>query len=389
MPRKDLDHSSRPQSASVTMPATVSRPVAELPIIDFDYVEFYVGNAKQAAFFYERALGFEVVGYKGLETGEREITSYALRQNNIKIVLTSSLSPDHDIARHVMTHGDGVKSIGFAVTDAALCHALAVERGAESVSDVQTFKHQDGKSSLTSAAVKTYGDTIHTFIQRDGCTDLIAPSFHPRNSWSGGVGLGRIDHIVGNVEAARMHQWVQYYENVFGFQVFQGFDADDINTQYSALASRVMSNSSETIKMPINEPADGLKKSQIQEYLDFYKAPGVQHIAVSTNCIVSTVAELRRRGVDFLPVPQSYYRDLKDRVGFIDEDIEALSKLGILVDRESKGYLLQIFTKPFADRPTLFVEVIQRKNGATGFGKGNFKALFESIEREQEQRGNL
>lgn len=357
----------------------------EIPVIGFDYIEFYVGNAKQARYYYEHGLGFEVVGYRGLETGDREITSYALRQNNVKLILTSALSPHHEIAEHVKKHGDGVRSIGFEVKDARLCYKMAIERGAIGVKEPVTVRDVNG--TFTSASVKTYGDTIHTFVERARYGANIAPGYKSLNSWTGGVGFDAIDHIVGNVQV--MMDCVRFYENVFGFHVFQGFDASDIKTQYSALASRVMANRLETIKMPINEPAAGEKKSQIQEYLDFNGSPGVQHIAVTTSNIIATISELRKRGVEFLSVPQIYYDTLKDRVGEIDEDIDTLAKLGILVDRESKGYLLQIFTKPVEDRPTLFFEIIQRKNGASGFGKGNFMSLFESLEREQELRGNL
>ncbi len=359
----------------------------EVPVLGFDYIEFYVGNAKQASYYYQHGLGFELIGYRGLETGDRQTSSYALQQNNIKLVLTSALDPDHEIAEQVRRHGDGVRSIGFTVNDAAKCYTMVMDRGAVSVSEPKT--QEDKFGTFVSAAVRTYGDTVHTFIQRNGYGSNIAPGYKLVNSWSGGVGLNTVDHVVGNVESGKMMEWVSFYEKVFGFHVFQGFNASDISTQYSALTSRVMANKTGTIKMPINEPAPSERKSQIQEYLDFYGAPGVQHIAVSTNDIVSTIAQLQRRGVEFLSVPQAYYERLKERVGAIDEDIETLSKLGILVDRESNGYLLQIFTKPVEDRPTLFFEIIQRKNGASGFGKGNFMALFESLEREQELRGNL
>lgn len=360
---------------------------SEIPVKGFDFIEFYVGNAKQARYYYEHGLGFEVVGYRGLETGERDLTSYALKQNDIKIILTSALNQNHPIARHVLTHGDGVKSIGFQVDDAASCFKTAVARGAESVSAPSTCEDKHGQ--ITSASVKTYGDTIHTFIQRTGYSGMVLPGYKEMNSWSGGTGLCNIDHVVGNVESGKMMEWVRFYESVFGFHIFQGFNADDINTQYSALTSRVMANKSRTIKMPINEPAEGQKKSQIQEYLDFYSAPGVQHIAMSTNNIIATVEELRKRGIEFLSVPRAYYDTLNERVGAIEEDVETLARLGILVDREANGYLLQIFTKPVEDRPTLFFEIIQRKDGASGFGKGNFLALFESLEREQDLRGNL
>lgn len=365
--------------------ATEPDKVSEIPVIGFDYIEFYVGNAKQARYYYEHGLGFEVVGYRGLETGDRDVTSFALRQNNVKLILTSALHPDHEIAEHVRSHGDGVRSIGFRVTDARTCYETAMKREAISVQEPRVI--QDGYGTFVSASVKTYGDTVHTFVERRHYGTHIAPGYQPLNSWAGGVGFNEIDHVVGNVDV--MTDWVRFYENVFGFHVFQGFDASDISTQYSALASRVMANNSKTIKMPINEPAAGEKKSQIQEYLDFYASPGVQHIAITTGNIIATITELRKRGVEFLSVPRAYYDTLKDRVGVIDEDIETLAKLGILVDRESNGYLLQIFTKPVEDRPTLFFEIIQRKNGASGFGKGNFMSLFQSLEREQESRGNL
>ncbi|MBX9695031.1 MAG: 4-hydroxyphenylpyruvate dioxygenase [Cyanobacteria bacterium] len=359
----------------------------EIPITGFDYVEFYVGNAKQASYFYEHGLGFEVTGYRGLETGERKLTSYALQQNNVKIILTSSVDPNHEVAEHVRRHGDGVRSIGFTVNDAKVCYEMAVQRGGTPVYEPTTESDKFGV--LVSAAVQTYGSTIHTFVERKKYGAPIRPGYEQANSWSGGVGFNNIDHIVGNVQSEKMLEWVSFYENVFGFHVFQGFNASDISTQYSALTSRVMANRAGTIKMPINEPAPGEKKSQIQEYLDFYGAAGVQHIAVTTPDIVATVSELRRRGVAFLTVPRAYYENLQDRVGIIDENIDCLAELGTLVDRESSGYLLQIFTKPIEDRPTLFFEIIQRKNGASGFGRENFMALFESLEREQDQRGNL
>lgn len=394
MTRAELESKNRPdiQSSSQSEKleahkgaASKSDRISEIPVIGFDYIEFYVGNAKQACYYYEHGLGFEVVGYRGLETGDRDITSYALRQNNVKLILTSALHPDHEIAEQVKKHGDGVRSIGFRVEDARVCYETAMKRQAESVQEPVVV--EDGYGTFVSAAVKTYGDTVHTFVERRHYGTHIAPGYQRLNSWSGGVGFNEIDHVVGNVEV--MMDWVRFYENVFGFHVFQGFDASDISTQYSALASRVMANNLETIKMPINEPAASQKKSQIQEYLDFYASPGVQHIAITTGNIIATITELRKRGVEFLSVPRVYYDTLKDRVGAIDEDIETLAQLGILVDRESNGYLLQIFTKPVEDRPTLFFEIIQRKNGASGFGKGNFMSLFESLEREQELRGNL
>ncbi len=360
--------------------------VEEIAIDGFDHIEFYVGNALQACYYYNRGFGFDVVAYRGLETGERETTSYVLRQNNVTLVLTSAQNPNHAVAEHVHQHGDGVKNIGLKVRDARKAYETAVARGAKSVFEPKSSQDDDGV--LVSAAVHTYGDTIHTFVERQNYNGAFAPGFKVKKKKSEGIGLLYADHVVGNVEVGRMEHWVDFYKRVFGFYVYQYFGAKDISTQYSALVSKVMANKSGTIKLPLNEPAEGMRRSQIQEYLDYYLAPGVQHIAIGTRDIIATVAELRERGIKFLMVPRSYYDALPDRVGKIDEDIEELAKLGILVDRESEGYLLQIFTKPVEDRPTLFFEVIQRK-GARGFGKGNFKALFESIEREQAMRGNL
>lgn len=389
-PNSQISVSGAQQSAPSAIPVGAAKAASqsqEIPILGFDYIEFYVGNAKQARYYYERGLGFEVVGYRGLETGDRSLTSYALQQNNVKLVLTSSLNPNHEVAEHVKRHGDGVRSIGFTVANVVECYEQACARGAQSVqppvSEVDKF------GTFVSASVKTYGETVHTFIDRKNYGAMIRPGYQPINSWAGGVGFGNIDHVVGNVEKDKMMDWVSFYERIFGFHIFQGFNASDINTQYSALTSRVMANKAGTIKMPINEPAAGERKSQIQEYLDFYESPGVQHIAVTTNNIIATVTELRKRGIEFLSVPQAYYDTLTERVGTIDEDVDALAKLGILVDRESSGYLLQIFTKPVEDRPTLFFEIIQRKSGASGFGRGNFMSLFESLEREQDLRGNL
>ena len=360
--------------------------VEEIAIEAFDFVEFYVGNAKQACYYYHKGFGFDVVAYKGLETGSRDKASYVLRQKNVNLVLTTGLNPDSPIGKHVLQHGDGVKNIGFRVKDAKKAFETAVSRGAIAVQEPLLEEDENGR--FTSASVRTYGDTIHTFVQRNEYKGAFAPGYKAVEKKGNTTGLLIIDHIVGNVEVDKMQDWVEFYQKIFGFYVYQYFDAKDISTQYSALVSKVMANKSGSIKLPINEPADGIRRSQIQEYLDWYTAGGVQHIAVSTADIISTVAELHKRGIEFLTVPRSYYDSLPERVGKIDEDIEELYKLGILVDRESDGYLLQIFTKPVEDRPTLFFEVIQRK-GAKGFGKGNFKALFESIEREQASRGNL
>lgn len=363
--------------------------VDEIAIEGFDYIEFFVGNALQACYYYHKGFGFDVVGYRGLETGDRDSVSYVLRQKNVQLVLTGSLGPESPIAEHVHRHGDGVKNIALRVKDARKAYETALSRGAKSIIEPEVVEDENGR--FVSATVQAYGDTVHTFVERHAYKGGFAPGFKtvekPGNDGKG-AGLLIVDHVVGNVERDRMESWVEFYQKVFGFYVYQYFDAKDISTQYSALVSKVMANKSGSIKLPINEPAPGARRSQIQEYLDYYTAPGVQHIAIATADIIKTVANLRERGIEFLTVPRSYYDALPERVGQIDEDIEELAKLGILVDRESEGYLLQIFTKPVEDRPTLFFEVIQRK-GAKGFGKGNFKALFESIEREQAARGNL
>jgi len=360
--------------------------VEEIAIEGFDHVELFVGNALQACYYYHRGFGFDLVAYKGLETGSRDRVSYVLRQGKVQLVLTSGLNSKTDIAEHVHVHGDGVKNIGLKVKDARKAYDTAISRGAVSISEPR--EERDDNGTYVSACVGTYGDTTHTFVERHAYNGIFAPGYVPREKKAGNSGLLIIDHIVGNVEVDRMEHWVEFYQRVFGFYVYQYFDASDISTKYSSLISKVMANKSGSIKLPINEPAIGARKSQIQEYLDYYTAGGVQHIAIATADIISTVAELKNRGIEFLSVPRSYYDALPDRVGKIDEDMDELHKLGILVDRESEGYLLQIFTKPVEDRPTLFLEVIQRK-GAKGFGKGNFQALFQSIEREQELRGNL
>ncbi|MBY0552323.1 MAG: 4-hydroxyphenylpyruvate dioxygenase [Candidatus Obscuribacterales bacterium] len=360
--------------------------VDEIPIEGFDFIEFYVGNALQASYYYNKGFGFDVVAYSGLETGERSRCSYVMRQNKVQVVLTSGLTPDSEIGKHVLQHGDGVKNIGLRVKDARKAYETAIARGAQGVAEPKEVEDADGK--FVTASIKTYGNTIHTFVQRREYNGAFAPGFKAVSKKGESTGLLIIDHVVGNVETEKMMDWVEFYQRVFGFYVYQYFDAKDISTQYSALVSKVMANKGGSIKLPINEPFAGKRKSQIQEYLDYYTAPGVQHIAISTADIISSVRELKNRGIEFLTVPKSYYDALTERVGKIDEDLESLAELGILVDRESDGYLLQIFTKPVEDRPTLFFEVIQRK-GAKGFGKGNFKALFESIEREQAVRGNL
>lgn len=361
--------------------------VEEINIDGFDYVEFFVGNALQACYYYHQGFGFDLVAFRGLETGNRDAVSYVMKQDHVTLVLTAAIQADHEVAEHVKKHGDGVKSIGMRVRDVKKAYETAIARGAKAIYAPKVVEDKNG--TYESAAVATYGDTIHTFINRKDYKGF-APGFKDVTGKSGKqLGLVSIDHIVGNVETEHLAKWVDFYKQIFGFHVFQYFDAEDISTKYSALVSKVMANKSGSIKMPLNEPYEqGLRKSQIQEYLDYYNAAGVQHIAITTRDIIATVGELKKRGIDFLTVPQSYYDTLPERVGKIDEDINELAKLGILVDRESEGYLLQIFTKPVQDRPTLFFEIIQRK-GATGFGKGNFQALFESIEREQEVRGNL
>jgi 4-hydroxyphenylpyruvate dioxygenase len=373
--------------------ATATLPKSEethdvFPINGTDYVEFYVGNAKQAAHYYQAAFGFQVVGYRGPETGVRDRVSYLLAQSKIRLVLTSPLGPDGPIADHVRKHGDGVRDIALWVDDARDAYAKALERGAKSVQEPRSAK--DEKGEIVTAAIAIYGDTIHTLVERRNYKGLFMPGFEPRKPHyqAKETGLQYVDHCVGNVELGQMNVWVGFYEKVMGFKNLISFDDEDISTEYSSLMSKVMSNGNEKIKFPINEPAKGKKKSQIDEYLDFYRGPGVQHLALATNDIVQTVTALHDRGLEFLSVPTSYYDELQGRVGKIDEPVDVLAKLGILVDRDPDGYLLQIFSKPVQDRPTLFYEIIQRK-GARSFGKGNFKALFEAIEREQGLRGNL
>jgi 4-hydroxyphenylpyruvate dioxygenase len=359
-----------------------------LPLIGTDHLEFYVGNAKQSAHYYQTAFGYELVAYSGPETGIKDRASYVLRQGKIRLVLTTSLHPDSEISQHVKLHGDGVKVLAIEVADAAYSYHETVKRGAKSVFEPKILKDEYGEVVL--ASIATYGETIHTFVERKNYKGAFLPGYKERTSKikTTSVGLKHVDHCVGNVGWGEMNTWVKFYEDVMGFKLLLTFDDEDISTEYSALMSKVVSNGNGYLKFPINEPAEGKKKSQIEEYLDFYKGPGVQHIAVATDDILHTVSELRSRGVEFLEVPPVYYDDLLDRIGKIDEAIEEIRKLNILVDRDDEGYLLQIFTKPVEDRPTVFYEIIQRK-GAKSFGKGNFKALFEAIEREQERRGNL
>jgi len=359
-----------------------------LPLNGTDYIEIYCGNAKQSAYYYQHAWGFELVAYAGLETGMKDRASYVLQQGKIRLVLTTSFDPQSEITKHVAQHGDGVKVLALWVDDAERSFNETVKRGAKPFSSPQTLKDEFGE--VKTASIHTYGETLHTFVERKNYKGAFLPGYKPAKSLAKTipVGLKVVDHCVGNVELGRMNEWVKFYEEVMGFKLLLTFDDKDISTEYTALMSKVVSNGNGYVKFPINEPAKGKKKSQIDEYLEFYRGAGCQHIAVMTDDILSTVSELRKRGVDFLHVPDTYYEDIFSRVGKIDENIEQIKKLNILVDRDEEGYLLQLFTKPVEDRPTLFFEIIQRK-GAKSFGKGNFKALFESIEREQAQRGTL
>ncbi len=359
-----------------------------LPINGTDHIEFYVGNAKQAALFYQHCMGFELIAYAGPETGVRDRASYVMQQEKIRFILTSSLQPESSISEHVKRHGDGVKVLALWVDDATKSFHETVSRGAEVASEPKILQDEFGK--VVVASIKTYGETIHTFVERSAYQGAFMPGYKAMKSsvQSSPIGLKYVDHCVGNVELGQMNRWVDFYEHVMGFKLLITFDDKDISTEYSALMSKVVSNGNGYIKFPINEPAAGKKKSQIEEYLDFYHGAGVQHIAIATDDIIFTVGELRKRGVEFLRVPDIYYDDVLDRVGHINEDLQALKKLNILIDRDEEGYLLQIFTKPVQDRPTLFFEIIER-NGAKSFGKGNFKALFEAIELEQGLRGNL
>jgi 4-hydroxyphenylpyruvate dioxygenase len=357
------------------------------------HVEFYVGNAKQAEFYYRKAFGFSRAAYSGLETGNRETTSYLMRQNRVNFVLTTPLSPEHPAAEHIKQHGDGVRDIAFQVEDADHAFNEAVKRGARAVVEPQDMKDENG--SVRHAAIATYGDTIHSFISYNtkgnghNYSGIFLPGFVEQRVEGEEVGIQLVDHIVGNVELGKMDHWCDFYRDVLGFFRYITFDDKDISTEYSALMSIVMSDGGHNIKFPINEPAESKKGiSQIQEYIDYYRSAGAQHIALLCKDIEHTVAKLQENGVEFLRVPDTYYEEIPERIGKIDENIEDLKKLGILVDRDEEGYLLQIFTKPVEDRPTVFYEILQRK-GCKGFGKGNFKALFVSIEEEQRRRGNL
>ena len=359
-----------------------------LPLKGTDHIEFYVGNARQAAYFYRAAFGMSLVAYAGPETGQRDRASYVLQQGKIRFVLTTALRPDSEIAEHVARHGDGVRAIALWVDDARSAWLATTSRGARSVQEPTEVEDEDGR--VVVASIAAYGDTLHTFVERSDYRGVFFPGYRaePEDCVAEPVGLLYVDHIVGNVGWNAMNEWVDFYSKVMGFSLYQHFDDNDISTEYSALMSKVMANGNGYVKFPINEPAEGRRKSQIEEYLDFYQGPGVQHMALATKDIVATVRQMQRRGVSFLTVPHSYYAELQGRVGKIDEPIEELEQLGILVDRDDEGYMLQIFTRPVEDRPTVFYEIIQRK-GSRSFGKGNFKALFEAIEREQDLRGNL
>jgi 4-hydroxyphenylpyruvate dioxygenase len=359
-----------------------------MPLHGIDHVEFYVGNALQATSYWVRSLGFTEVAYAGLETGVRDRASHILEQGRIRIVLTGALVPGHEIGAHVAAHGDGVKVIALGVPDVDHAYREATTRGARGVQEPHDLTDEHGTVRL--ASIAAYGDTLHTFIDRSNYKGAFLPGYAPRDTApvAGDAGLLAIDHIVGNVELGHMDEWVKYYEDVFGMREMLHFSDDDISTEYSALMSKVVTNGNGRVKFPLNEPAEGKRKSQIDEYLEYYGGAGAQHIAVATRDIVACVEALKARGIEFLSTPKTYYDDVPERIGEIKEDLEDLRRLGILVDRDDEGYLLQIFTKPIGDRPTVFLEVIER-HGARGFGDGNFKALFEAIEREQALRGNL
>ncbi|MGF2414372.1 4-hydroxyphenylpyruvate dioxygenase [Ferruginibacter sp.] len=376
------------QTATIQTSANTNATTDFLPLQGTDYVEFYVGNAKQAAHFYKTAFGFQSLAYAGPETGMKDKVSYVIQQNKLTFVLTTPLRKGNDIANHIYLHGDGVKVLALKVDDATSAWEETTKRGGRSYMQPTTLKDADGEVVLS--GIHAYGETVHLFVERKNYTGAFMPGFREwkSNYNPASTGLLYVDHCVGNVGWNQMNPWVKFYEDVMGFKNILSFDDNDISTEYSALMSKVMSNGNGYVKFPINEPAEGKKKSQVEEYLDFYNGEGVQHVAIATNDIVATVTELQNRGIEFLNIPESYYATVLDRVGKIDEDLAPLQKLGILIDRDDEGYLLQIFSKPLEDRPTLFFEIIQRK-GAKSFGKGNFKALFEALEREQDARGNL
>ncbi|MGH2992994.1 MAG: 4-hydroxyphenylpyruvate dioxygenase [Solirubrobacterales bacterium] len=370
-----------------TIPEPTTKAADEMPLLGIDHVEMYVGNAAQAAYWFTHALGLRHTAYAGLETGVRDRSSYVVEGGRIRFVLTAGLHGGTELSRHVAEHGDGVKVVALSVPDAEQSYRVAVRRGARGLQEPHEVSDEHGTVRL--ATIGTYGETVHTFVERNGYRGPFMPGYELVSGGTPEAGLlAGVDHVVGNVELGRLEEWVSYYEQVFGFTEMIHFSDRDINTEYSALMSKVMADGKGRIKFPINEPAEGRRKSQIEEYLEFYGGAGVQHVAVSTTDIVGTVRELRDRGVRFLSTPDSYYEELPDRIDEIEEDLGDLRELGILADQDDEGYLLQIFTKPIGDRPTMFLEVIER-HGARGFGEGNFKALFEAIEREQESRGNL
>ncbi|HVJ09143.1 MAG TPA: 4-hydroxyphenylpyruvate dioxygenase [Acidisarcina sp.] len=373
--------------------STLTHPEVEtrhdfLPLNGTDHIELYVGNARQAAYYYRVAFGMTLVAYAGPETGLRTRASYVVQQGKIRFVLTTPLRPDGEIAEHIHRHGDGVRDIALWVDDARQAWKETTKRGARSVLEPTELRDEYGIVHI--ASIATYGDTVHTFVERRRYYGPFLPGYRAiaNDPQARPAGLQHVDHVVGNVGWHEMDRWVDFYRNVMGFELYQHFDDKDISTEYSALMSKVMSNGNGRVKFPINEPAEGRRKSQIEEYLEYYHGSGVQHIAMATSDILATVALLKQQGVEFLSIPHAYYSALESRVGRIDEPLEELEKLGILVDRDEEGYMLQIFTRPVEDRPTLFFEIIQRK-GSRSFGKGNFKALFEAIEREQAARGNL
>lgn len=375
----------------MTTPKTAVRSMSEetdsLQIKSIDHIHFYVGNAQQAMYYWWKGFGFQPVAYSGLETGNRDFASYVLRSGQICFVVSAPYGPSSALAAHHMLHGDGVKVIALEVDDVEQAWKETTSRGGKSGWSPREEKDEHG--IYRTAAIYTYGETLHVFVDRSAYSGPFAPTYREiKNKAGASAGLAAVDHVVGNVQLGKMPFWVNFYHDVMGFRQIQQFDDKDISTEYSALMSKVMQNGNGRVKFPLNEPAEGKRKSQIEEYLDYYLTPGVQHIALLTGDIIKTVKELRENGIEFLRVPDTYYELLTERVGKIDEDMQAIHELGILVDRDDEGYLLQIFTKPIQDRPTMFIEIIQR-HGAQGFGKGNFKALFQSIEMEQQHRGNL
>ena len=376
----------------MTLPAkTGERPITEegdfLQIKSVDHVHFYVGNAKHAMYYWWKGFGFTPVAYSGLETGNRQFASYVLQAGNARFVVSAAYSPSSEVAAHHMLHGDGVKIIALEVDDVERAWKETTARGGKSAWSPREEK--DDYGIFRTSAIHTYGETLHVFVDRADYKGVFAPTYRPiKDKQADSIGIAAVDHIVGNVQLGKMNQWVDFYHQVLGFRLLRHFDDKDISTEYSALMSKVVQNGNGRVKFPINEPAEGRKKSQIEEYLDYYLTPGAQHVALITGDILTAVRKLRANGIEFLRVPDTYYEILPERIGKIDEDYKAIQELGILVDRDDEGYLLQIFTRPIQDRPTMFIEIIQR-HGSQSFGKGNFKALFESIEMEQERRGNL